>query len=77
MFEILKSYINNEKFYIIIMENSFYVKNYNKIININSEEVLLEIDNHIYKFTGKDICLTKSLNKELEIKGIIESISKL
>lgn len=77
MLDIIKSYISKESFYIITMEDRFYIKNYSKIINISTNEVLIEINQFIYKFIGKNFILTKSINRELEIKGVIESISKL
>lgn len=77
MLDIIKSYISNKKYYIIMMNDSFYIKNYDRLINITANEVLVEIAGSLYKCTGSDLTLTRSLDRELEIKGIIESIIKL
>lgn len=77
MFDIIKSYISNEEFYIIILKNGVYLKNYNKIIGIDDDEVIIEIDNHIYKIKGHGFILTKTIGKELSIKGYVESVNRL
>ncbi len=77
MLDIIKSYISNEKFYIIIMDSAIYIKNYSKIINIADDEIIIEISGTLYKIKGSSFSLTKSINRELEIKGYVESVDKL
>lgn len=77
MFNILKSYLDKEKYYIIIMTNSIYIKNYNKIINIEDKEILIDIDNNIYKISGNNFILKKSILNEIRISGYVESVTKL
>ena len=77
MFDIIRSYIDKEKYYIIILSNGLYIKNYQKLININAEEIILEIDQSIYKIKGSNFILTKSIDKELMIKGSVESVNRL
>ena len=48
MLDIIKSYISNEKFYIIIMGSAIYIKNYSKIINIADDEIIIEISGTLY-----------------------------
>ncbi len=77
MFDIIRSYIDKEKYYIIILSNGLYIKNYQKLININATEIILEIDKNIYKIKGSNFILTKSIDKELMIKGSVESVNRL
>ena len=52
MFDIIKSYFSKEEYYIILTKNYLYIKNYTKIINIEENEILLEINSKIYKIKG-------------------------
>ncbi len=74
MFDILKSYLDKEKYYIIVMPNDIYIKNYSKIINIEDKEILIEIDGKIYKIVGANFILKKSIVNELKISGTVESV---
>lgn len=74
MFDILKSYLDKEKYYIIVMPNDIYIKNYSKIINIEDKEILIEIDSKIYKIVGANFILKKSIVNELKISGTVESV---
>lgn len=77
MFDIIKSYFSKEDYYIILTKKYLYIKNYSKIINIEEKEILIEIDSKIYKIKGDNMMLTKSISKDLAIKGSIESIDKI
>lgn len=74
MFEILKSYLKKESFYIVLIKNGLYIKNYSKLLGISDEELLIEINKVIYRIKGSGITLTKTVGQELAIKGSIESI---
>lgn len=77
MLDIIKSYFNKETYYIILTSNAVYLKNYNKILNIDSEEAVVEINGRILKITGEDLVLNKIVSKEAAIKGKIESVKYL
>lgn len=77
MLEIIKSYLKNEHYYIILTEKSLLIKNYKKIINITDSEVIIELQGKTTKIKGKNLSLKKSIGKDLEIKGIIESVKYL
>lgn len=74
MFDIIRSYISKEDYYIIILDNGLYVKNYQKLIGINDNEIMMEINNKIYKIKGSNFILTKSINQEIMIRGKVESV---
>lgn len=77
MFDIIRSYISKEDYYLIIMNKGIYIKNYQKIISITINEILIEINESVYKIIGSDLALTKSIEDEIMIKGQIESVARL
>lgn len=77
MFDIIRSYIDKEDFYLIILSTGLYIKNYQKLIGIKDDEIILEINKFIYKIKGSNFILTKSIDRELMIKGSVESVSRL
>lgn len=77
MFDIIRSYISKEDYYLIILSNGIYIKNYQKIIGINDDEIIIGIDNTIYKIKGSKFVLTKSIAQELMIRGTVESVNRL
>lgn len=77
MLDIIKSYISNEEFYIIVLKDSIYIKNYSKLLGITFEEIMIEICGSLYRINGNDFVLLKSIGNELLIKGHIERITKL
>lgn len=77
MFDIIRSYIDSESFYLIILKNGIYIKNYEKLLGINEDEIMLELDNKLYKIKGSNFILTKSIDRELMIKGVVESVNRL
>lgn len=76
MLNIIKSYLAKEEFYIIVLKNNIYIKNYSKIIGVNDNEVLFDIQGSIYKITGNNFILTKTIGKEVILKGQVERIIK-
>lgn len=74
MFDIYKSYFNKEKYYIILTNNTFYIKNYHKIINIDEHELNILLDNKSLRINGEHLLVKKNVDKELLLQGSIESI---
>ena len=74
MLDIIKSYFNKEDFYLIITNNNLYIKNYNKIINIEPTEILININDQLLKVTGQHLILKKIVSNDLAINGKIESV---
>lgn len=74
MIDILKSYLNNEDFYIIINKNGLLINNFNKIITLDDNKLVVLIKDKKYVFSGKDFKIKKSIDKSLELICKIESI---
>lgn len=77
MLDIIKSYVKDEKYYVVIMEKGVYIKNVENLISVRDEEVLLRIDKHIWKITGSNFVLTKSMGREISIAGHVEGFNQL
>jgi len=77
MFDIIRSYIAKEDYYLIILNSGIYIKNYQKLIGIKEDEIIIEIGENLYKIKGSNFILTKSIDKELMIKGCVESVVRL
>ncbi len=77
MLDILKSYLAKEKYFLIIMDNGIYIKNYDKLLGIKSDEVTIEIDHKIYQIKGSSFSVKRSLSREIKISGLIESVKTI
>lgn len=77
MIDTLRSYLDKEEYYIIIMNDKTYIKNYTKLIGINEHEILITIHDKTLHLEGTNLYLTQSSNNELIIKGSIESINNI
>ena len=74
MFNDIRNFINNDSFKIIIYDNLIDVINYKEIIDINSSSIKILSDKEI-NIIGENLCITKMLDNELLIKGLIKDIS--
>ncbi|MCH5166460.1 MAG: YabP/YqfC family sporulation protein [Erysipelotrichales bacterium] len=74
MLDIIKSYFNKEDFYLIITNSNLYIKNYNKIINIEPTEIIININEQLLKINGQNLTLKRIVSKDLVVNGTIESV---
>lgn len=74
MIDILKSYLNNEDFYIIINKDGLLINNFNKIITLDDSKLIILIQDKKYIFQGKSFKIKKSIDKSLELNCTIESM---
>lgn len=77
MFDIIRSYFKDEKYYVVLFNDGIYIKNYNNILSLTDNEVLVNINASIYKIKGKNFILSKTVGHELVVNGNIESIDKI
>lgn len=75
MFRNLNSFLNNETYKVSLLPNKVHILNYKSIIDINSNSVIIKLDNNLCKIYGSDIKLVKLDQKELLISGIFERIN--
>lgn len=74
MFDIFKSYLDKEGYYLIITSDKYYIKNYKKIISIDENELIISLAKRYLKITGKNMSVKQNIGKELLINGEIENI---
>lgn len=74
MFKELNNIIHDKKFKITVLDNKININNYDDIVLIDSDKVLLKEKDSIIKIVGNNLCLTKAVNKEILIEGNIYSI---
>ncbi len=67
-------YIKDDQFKITYVDNSVDVVNYDKIIEVKSEVITIKKENITILIEGNDLKLTKLLDNEVLIKGIIKEI---
>ena len=77
MFDIIRSYFKDEKYYVVLFNDGIYIKNYNNILSLTENEILVNIIESIYKIKGKHFVLSKTVGHELVVNGCIESIDKI
>lgn len=77
MFDIIRSYFKDEKYYVVLFNDGIYIKNYNNILSLTENEILVNINESIYRIKGKHFVLSKTVGHELVVNGCIESIDKI
>ncbi|MEG1597016.1 MAG: YabP/YqfC family sporulation protein [Bacilli bacterium] len=74
MLKTIKNYIYDKDFRILIINNQLNINNYKQVKTIDSSFIEIEYDNKLLTVRGRDLVLTKILNDELLIEGIINKI---
>ena len=68
------NYIKDNKFKIVYVNNSLDVINYDKILEVESEVIRIIKENKVIEIKGNDLKLSKLLDNEILITGIINKI---
>lgn len=71
----LSSYLSSNEYRISILPSGVHVLNYESIIDITSELVIIKVSNRISKIKGKDMKAVKLDKKELLISGTILGVT--
>ncbi len=77
MFEIFKSYLKKEDYYVILYSNYIYVFKYLDIIKFTDKYISLKLNKIILNIYGYDLLITKMEKGELLIKGNINKVEKI
>lgn len=77
MFEIFKSYLKKEDYYIILYSNYIYVYRYIDIIKFTDKYISLKLNNMILNIYGINLLIKKMEKEELLIKGNITKLEKI
>lgn len=70
----LDRYLENKNYEIIIKESTINIINFREIIDFSASNVSLKCDNKIINIEGKNLIISKMLDDELLITGIIFNI---
>lgn len=72
MFRELNSFFIEEG--ITIVDNKINVANYKKIDYFDLDKIIISMNNKKIIFKGNNLVLTRLLNDEVEINGVVKSI---
>lgn len=70
----LDRYLEDKNYEIIIKENQVNIINFKEIIDFSTNKISLKCDNKIINIEGKNLIISKMLDKELLITGIIFNV---
>lgn len=70
----LDRYLEDKKYQIIIKENQVNIINFREILDFSSDKISLKCDNKIINIEGKNLIISKMLDEELLITGIIYNL---
>lgn len=69
------NYINDKKYSMIYTSNGLDIINYSEILDFSSSKISIRHNNNIYYIEGKDLVISKMMEEEILITGIISSIT--
>jgi len=70
----LDRYLENKNYEIIIKENSINIINFQEIIDFSANKIVLRCENKIVNIEGKNLIISKMLDEEVLITGIIFNV---
>ena len=70
----LDRFLENQNYDIIIKENKVNIINFKEIIDFSVNHISLRCDNKIINIEGKDLIISKMLDEEVLITGIISNV---
>ena len=70
----LDRYLENNNYEIIIKDNSINIINFKEIVDFSINRISLRCDNKIINIEGKDLIISKMLDEEVLITGIISNV---
>lgn len=74
MIEKIVHYVKDNKLKIKYFDNNLNVDNYDKILEVKDDIITFIKDNNLITIKGKDLRLSKLLDDEVLITGIIKKI---
>ena len=70
----LDRYLEDKTYEIIIKENSINIINFKEVIDFSVNKISLRCDNKIINIEGKNLTISKMLDEEVLITGIIFNV---
>ena len=70
----IKNFLYDENALMALFNNSIYIYNYQEVVTLTSEEVIIKLDKNVLHLEGEDFKIKSMLPKELQIFGLIRKI---
>ena len=70
----LDRYLEEKNYKIILKENKINIVNYQEIIDFSVNKISIKCDNKIVNIEGKNLIISKMIDNELLIVGIIFNV---
>ncbi len=70
-------FLYDKNYFITMYENFLYIYNFQEIITLTNELIMLSIENFKIKITGSDLKIKKINSSELLIEGNIINLGKI
>ena len=71
----IKNFLYDENALMALFNNFIYIYNYQEVVTLTSEEVIIKLDKKVLHLEGEDFKIKSMLPKELQIFGLIRKIS--
>lgn len=74
IYDALKEFLYNKKYFISMYEDKLYIYHYQELLKLNSDEIILRIENFILSIKGNKLSISQMTKEELMIQGIINEV---
>lgn len=72
----LVNFLYDKEYFITIYDSFIHIFNYKELVSLNSNKIILKLDQFNLTIKGQNLFITKMLPNEILIKGLIESVNK-
>lgn len=74
MIKRIRNFLLEDEFKIIILKNKINICNYESIEYVDNDQIIIKNINELLLIKGKNLVITKLLNDEILITGMIKNI---
>lgn len=74
IFNKLENYLNEQEYKMVIRDNQINIVNYDEIVDFSSNKIIIKKMTNLIIIDGKNLTISKMLDNEVLISGIISNI---
>lgn len=74
IFNKLENYLNEQEYKMVIRDNQINIVNYDEIVDFSSNKIIVKNRSNLIIIEGKNLTISKMLDNEVLISGIISNI---
>lgn len=74
IFNKLENYLNEQEYKMVIRNNQINIVNYDEIVDFSSNKIIIKKMTKLIIIEGKNLTISKMLDNEVLISGIISNI---